>query len=493
MEGNVFMEQWNEYLEALASKAPTPGGGSAAAVYGAIGTALGEMVGNLTSGKKKFAIYEEDVQKILARLGGARMDFIRLEKADEQAFQPLSEVYRMKAETKEEKTEKEERMEECLKAAAKVPMEVMERAVSVMDDIEFLALHGSRLAVSDAGVGIQGIRSALLGAVMSVYINTKMMKDREYAEEMNSQAELLIRKGTEQARPDLWDCIKGGKRMITLKGAEVSAKIKEQVLAMNGKLGGYVPTAAIVRIGERPDDLSYERNVMKRIAAYGMETKSYVYPADITEEEFFAEFQKINDDEAIDGILLFRPLPKYINEKRAEQMIRPEKDLDGICAVNTAKVFAGEKDGFAPCTAEAVIEVLKAFDIPMEGKRAVIVGRSMVVGRPLSMLMLKENATVTVCHTKTKDLKAVCREADILVAAAGKAKMLDASFLKEGAVLIDVGINVDENGKLCGDVLWEGLEEKASAATPVPGGVGAVTTAVLAKHLAMAAERKVNR
>ena len=191
MEGNVFMEQWNEYLEALASKAPTPGGGSAAAVYGAIGTALGEMVGNLTSGKKKFAIYEEDVQKILARLGGARMD--------EQAFQPLSEVYRMKAETKEEKTEKEERMEECLKAAAKVPMEVMERAVSVMDDIEFLALHGSRLAVSDAGVGIQGIRSALLGAVMSVYINTKMMKDREYAEEMNSQAELLIRKGTEQA------------------------------------------------------------------------------------------------------------------------------------------------------------------------------------------------------------------------------------------------------------------------------------------------------
>ena len=263
--------------------------------------------------------------------------------------------------------------------------------------------------------------------------------------------------------------------MITLKGAEVSAKIKEQVLSMNQELNGYVPTAAIVRIGERPDDLSYERNVMKRIAAYGMESKSFAYPADISEEEFLAEFQKINDDETIDGILL---------------LIRPEKDLDGICAVNTAKVFAGEKDGFAPCTAEAVIEVLKAFDLPITGKRAVIVGRSMVVGRPLSMLMLKENATVTICHTKTEDLKAVCQEADILVAAAGKAKMLDASFLKEGAVLIDVGINVDENGKLCGDVLWDGLEEKASAATPVPGGVGAVTTAVLAKHLAQAACRK---
>ena len=189
------MGQWNEYLEVLASKAPTPGGGSAAAVYGAVGTALGEMVGNLTTGKKKFAIYEEEIQKILVRLQEARMDFIRLE----QAFEPLSEVYRMKAETDEEKKAKEERMEECLKAAAQVPMEVMERAVSVMDDIEFLALHGSRLAVSDAGVGIQGIRTALLGAVMSVYINTKMMKDRGYAETVNSQAELLIRKGTERA------------------------------------------------------------------------------------------------------------------------------------------------------------------------------------------------------------------------------------------------------------------------------------------------------
>ena len=188
------MGQWNEYLEVLASKAPTPGGGSAAAVYGAVGTALGEMVGNLTTGKKKFAIYEEEIQKILVRLQEARMDFIRLEKADEQAFEPLSEVYRMKAETDEEKKAKEERMEEYLKAAAQVPMEVMERAVSVMDDIEFLALK-----VSDAGVGIQGIRTALLGAVMSVYINTKMMKDREYAEAVNQQAELLIKKGTEQA------------------------------------------------------------------------------------------------------------------------------------------------------------------------------------------------------------------------------------------------------------------------------------------------------
>ena len=281
--------------------------------------------------------------------------------------------------------------------------------------------------------------------------------------------------------------------MLTLKGAEVSAKLKEQVLETVAGLGGYVPTAAIVRVGERPDDLSYEKGVMKKIAAFGMEARSFAFPEDISEADFVTEFQKINEDETIDGILLFMPLPKHMNGKVFEDMIAPEKDLDGISPVNRAKVFAGEADGFAPCTAEAVIETLKAFEIPMTGKRAVVVGRSMVVGRPLSMLFLKENATVTVCHTKTKDLKAVCNEAEILVAAAGKAGMLDAEYVADGAVVLDVGINVDENGKLCGDVKWEGLEEKAAAATPVPGGIGAVTTAVLCKHLAQAAQRKQNK
>lgn len=278
--------------------------------------------------------------------------------------------------------------------------------------------------------------------------------------------------------------------MKVLKGAEVSAKLKEQVQDMVKGLSGYVPTAAIVRVGERPDDLSYERNVMKKIAAFGMEAKSFSFPEDISEEAFKKEFVRINEDASIDGILLFRPLPKHMDGRAFERMIKPEKDLDGISPINTAKVFAGEKDGFAPCTAEAVIEILKAYEIEITGKNAVVVGRSMVVGRPLSMLFLKENATVTLCHTKTKDLKEVCRRADILVAAAGKAGMLSAEYVSRGAAVIDVGINVDENGKLCGDVKWDGLEETAFAATPVPGGVGAVTTAVLCRHLAEAAVRK---
>ncbi|MCI8455088.1 MAG: bifunctional 5,10-methylenetetrahydrofolate dehydrogenase/5,10-methenyltetrahydrofolate cyclohydrolase [Lachnospiraceae bacterium] len=279
--------------------------------------------------------------------------------------------------------------------------------------------------------------------------------------------------------------------MILLKGAAVSARLKEEVQGLLDGLpdGGHVPTAAIVRVGERPDDISYERNVIKRIAAFGMEARSYVFPADISAAEFVREFEKINEDEGIDGILLFRPLPAHMDGRLFERLIRPQKDLDGISPVNAAKVFAGETDGFAPCTAEAVIEVLKAYGIQIEGKRAVIVGRSMVVGRPLAMLLLRENATVTVCHTKTHDLKKVCREAEILVAAAGRAGMLTKEETAEGAVVMDVGINVDQSGKLCGDMVWDGLETVAAAATPVPGGVGAVTTAVLAKHLAQAAWR----
>lgn len=278
--------------------------------------------------------------------------------------------------------------------------------------------------------------------------------------------------------------------MKILKGADTAARIKNEVQDIIGSLDGHIPAAAVVRVGEKPDDISYEKNAMKRFAAYGMEAKSYVFPDSISGEEFLEEFKKINEDEGVDGILLLRPLPKHIDEKAAERMIDPKKDLDGISPINAAKIFAGETGGFAPCTAEAVMEVLKTAEIDPAGQEAVIVGRSMVVGRPLAMLMLKENATVTVCHTKTKDLKAVCRRGGILVAAAGKAGMLTPDFAGDGAVVIDVGINVDENGKLCGDVKWDGLEEKASAATPVPGGVGTVTTAVLAKHLAVAAFRR---
>ena len=277
--------------------------------------------------------------------------------------------------------------------------------------------------------------------------------------------------------------------MLELRGKKVSDGIKEYVSKELETLS-FVPKLAIVRVGENPDDMSYERGATKKLKSFGLDVASYVFPQDISDEDFKKAFKDINEDDEVTGILLLRPLPHTINEKDIENMIDPKKDLDGISPINIAKVFAGDTTGFSPCTAEAVIEVLKAYDIELTGKRVTVVGRSMVVGKPVSMLLLKENATVTMTHTRTVDLKKTCSDAEIVIAAAGRAKMLNSDYCGQDAVMIDVGINVDENGKLCGDVDYATLDGKVSAATPVPGGVGTITTAVLAKHLIQAAKMR---
>lgn len=277
--------------------------------------------------------------------------------------------------------------------------------------------------------------------------------------------------------------------MLELRGKKVSDGIKEYVSKELETLT-FVPKLAIVRVGENPDDMSYERGATKKLKSFGLDVASYVFPQDISDEDFKKAFKDINEDDEVTGILLLRPLPRTINEKDIENMIDPKKDLDGISPINIAKVFAGDTTGFSPCTAEAVIEVLKAYDIELTGKRVTVVGRSMVVGKPVSMLLLKENATVTMTHTRTVDLKKTCSDAEIVITAAGRAKMLNSDYCGQDAVMIDVGINVDENGKLCGDVDYATLDSKASAATPVPGGVGTITTAVLAKHLIQAAKMR---
>lgn len=277
--------------------------------------------------------------------------------------------------------------------------------------------------------------------------------------------------------------------MLELRGKKVSDGIKEYVSKELETLS-FVPKLAIVRVGENPDDMSYERGATKKLKSFGLDVASYVFPQDISDEDFKKAFKDINENDEVTGILLLRPLPRTINEKDIENMIDPKKDLDGISPINIAKVFAGDTTGFSPCTAEAVIEVLKAYDIELTGKRVTVVGRSMVVGKPVSMLLLKENATVTMTHTRTVDLKKTCSDAEIVIAAAGRAKMLNSDYCGQDAVMIDVGINVDENGKLCGDVDYATLDGKASAATPVPGGVGTITTAVLAKHLIQAVKMR---
>lgn len=252
------------------------------------------------------------------------------------------------------------------------------------------------------------------------------------------------------------------------------------------KKKGIEPKLAVVRVGEREDDLSYERGLLKRFDAVGALVESVVFPVDVTQEELEAGIKRLNEDDKVHGILVFRPLPKHLNEEVIKEMVTPMKDVDCMGSANTAHVFAQDGKGHAPCTPQAVIEMLDFYGYDLTGKKAVVVGRSMVVGKPLAQMLLKKNATVTICHTKTADLRAEVKAADFVFACAGVAKMLDASYISEGQVVIDVGINVMD-GKLCGDVDYESVSEIAAAATPVPGGVGTVTTSVLLKHVLVSA------
>ena len=197
----------------------------------------------------------------------------------------------------------------------------------------------------------------------------------------------------------------------------------------------------------------------------------------------FREFEKINSDPTVHGILCFMPLPRQIDSKRVSQIIDPAKDMDGISPINQAKIYAGDESGFAPCTAEAVMTLLDHYGIDVTGKKVVVVGRSLVIGRPVSMMLMKKNATVTICHTKTRNVAEECRKADIIVAAAGVPKMINADYVSEGSIVIDVGIHVDDEGNMCGDVDYEAVADRCEAITPVPGGVGSVTTSVLAEHV----------
>ena len=277
-----------------------------------------------------------------------------------------------------------------------------------------------------------------------------------------------------------------------LKGAPVAAALNEKmtadVEALKGK--GIVPTLAILRVGERPDDLSYETGAMKRCAAVGVAVKNVVLPADVCQADFDEALMALNEDDSVHGILMFRPLPSQLDNERARQMLNPAKDVDGCTDGSLAGVFTNTSVGYAPCTAQAAMEILKYYGIDCSGKRAAVIGRSLVVGRPVSMMLMHKNATVTTCHTKTVDMPSITREADILIVCAGQMESIGAEYIREGQVVIDVGIGWnEEKGKLCGDVKFEEAETLAGAITPVPGGVGAVTTSVLVSHVVEAAKR----
>lgn len=273
------------------------------------------------------------------------------------------------------------------------------------------------------------------------------------------------------------------------KGAPVAAALTERVAVQveSLKSKGISPTLAIVRVGERPEDLSYERGAIKRCEKVGIAVRQVLLTASSSQEDLLEVIEEINRDESIHGCLLFRPLPKHMDEAAVCRALSPAKDVDGITDGSLAGVFTGSGQGFPPCTAQACLELLDYYGYDLKGKRAVVVGRSLVIGKPAAMLLLGRNATVTMCHTRTADLPSACRQAEVLIAAAGKAGVIGAEHVSPGQVVIDVGINVDEQGNLVGDAAFGCVEPLAAAITPVPGGVGAVTTSVLAAHVAEAA------
>lgn len=275
------------------------------------------------------------------------------------------------------------------------------------------------------------------------------------------------------------------------KGGPVAAALSENLIGRVEalKASGIIPTLAILRVGERSDDISYETGAMKRCEKIGIAVKRFLLPVDCTKGQLLETIRQINEDPAIHGCLMFRPLPDKDDEQAACEALSPEKDVDGITQGSLAGVFTGTQNGYPPCTAQACMEVLDYYGCDLAGKRVVVIGRSLVIGKPVSMMLQAKNATVTMCHTKTVDMPAVCRDAEILIVAAGRAGVVDSSFIAPGQIVLDVGINVNAEGNLCGDVDFKGAIEVAGAVTPVPGGVGAVTTAVLAKHIVEAAEK----
>ena len=270
-----------------------------------------------------------------------------------------------------------------------------------------------------------------------------------------------------------------------LKGKPVAdsmqAALSEKAHELRKK--GIIPKLCIIRVGERSDDIAYETGAVKKMTATGIEADRVILNASCTQEELEEVMKEKNSDEEVHGILMLRPLPAHLDEKKITQMISPEKDVDCMNPATLAGIFEPSEGLKTPCTPQAVIEMLRYYDIEMTGKKVAVLGRSSVIGKPVALLLLNENATVTICHSKTVDLRETVREADIVISAMGRAKMIDVSYIREGATLIDVGINTDEDGKLCGDADFESAEKVAGAISPVPGGVGSVTTTILAKNL----------
>jgi len=476
-----------DFTAALASKAPVPGGGGAAALVAALASSLCEMAANLTVGKKKYSQFDEDNKAIISKAESLRNRLLELVDEDAAVFEPLSKAYSMPKDHPDyAATIRDASIKACLS-----PYEMMKCCCDVIELLDELYDKCSVLMLSDVGCGAALAKAALEAAAMNVYVNTRALQEDETIAELEADAERMLHIFGEKAQLVSEKVMDRLRMKKLLKGAPVAAALTEKLAERSRQLkeNGVTPRLAILRVGENESSLTYEHSAVLRCRKCGIDVKQIVLPLNSTQEELLAEIEAINKDCGIHACLMLRPLPSHLDEQSACEALLPEKDVDSMTSTSLNGVFIGTSMGFAPCTAQSCIEILDHYGFDPAGKNVVVIGRSLVIGRPVSMMLQARNATVTMCHTKTVGMADICKKADILIVAAGSPNVVDESFVNPNQIVIDVGVNVNEAGNIVGDVMFDRVMPVVKAISPVPGGVGTVTTAVLCKHVIEAAEK----
>ena len=565
-----------EFCEQLKSDKAVPSGGSAAALVGAIGAALGSMTAlfctrhvqkhydlagkvsqdgttqdgtdpgkALQDNSENLAKELQEVQAAYEKLEVHYRELLALIDKDARVFIPMSSAYKMPHKTEEEKCARQKAIQDALNVCVEPPMQVLHCCTCIIELLEPLLKSAGKLLIGDVACAASMLQGACIAAEFSIYANTRLMKDEQKAKEIEQKAKdtqeknaSAVQRICSQAKNEILiapaanantntsanvaiatntntntsaganltigtdtDTSTDADTNITSKvpadnrllGKPVAQKIDSETLELVTQLQtehNITPTLTILRIeGDEASDF-YEKSIIKKGVSCNIEVKSHVFPADLSQKDFLKVLEALNNDKNVHGIMVFRPLPKHFDEHHVCSAISPQKDVDSASAGSLAYTFSNTGIGFVPCTAQSCIEMLDYYGIDMQGKHCVILGRSLVVGKPVSMLVLRKNATVTILHSHSKNAAQICQEADIIIAAIGRAQSIDKAYLNPNKlqVVLDVGINVNEQGKLVGDALEADLQNLQKIYSPVPGGVGSTTTSVLLNHVALAAK-----
>ncbi len=479
------------FASALASTAPTPGGGGAAALVGALSAALCSMAGGITLQSGRYAAKKDELLPILSRCEELRGRLLELIGEDARLFLPLKAAYSMPKNAPDYGCT----MENATLGACRAPLEMLRLCAELTGLLRRLSENCSPMLVSDVGCAAHCCRAAMECAAMNVFINTRSLADRDKALNIENEVRFLLSENGAEATAVGEKIADGiackGHEAILMRGAPVAAAADAETKKRAQRLEdmGVTPTIALVRVGNDRDAVYYEKSASERCERLDVAVRRVTLPQSASQAELMSAIRRLNSDTGVHGILLLLPLPEGFDEKAVCAEIAADKDVDGVSPGSAAGIYSGTGEGFAPCTAEACMMILHHYGIPVSGAKAVVVGRSLIAGRPVSMLLTKEDATVTLCHSKTQRLADAVRDADIVIAAVGKGKFLGGDCFKAGQTVIDVGTNYDADGHLVGDVCFAQASRRVHAITPVPQGVGAVTAAVLAMHTVLAAEK----